>query len=110
MTNLTKRWKRLHVVSSERACRIAAEIKNSLSVQEEGQVICDIDVSFDATYMTRGHMSKVGVPTVTGCETGKVLDTDSRSKFASPVITWTHKTQPLRGIATGRQNRRVSAH
>ena len=97
-------------MSSERACRIAAEIKNSLSVQEEGQVICDTDVSFDGGYMTRGLSPRVGVPAVIGCETGKVLDTDSRSKFASPVITWTHKTQPLRGIATGRQNRRVSAH
>ena len=54
----------------QKSMQDAAKIKHSLAVQEEGQVNCDIDVSFGGTYMTRGHTSKVGVPTVIGRETG----------------------------------------
>ena len=60
--------------------RVSFEIEHSLAVQE-GQVICDIRVSLDGTHTTRGDRSKVGVPTVTGCESGKVLNTGSRSKL-----------------------------
>jgi hypothetical protein len=31
----------------------------------------DADVSFDGTYMTRGHMSTIGVATAVGLKTGK---------------------------------------
>ena len=61
--------------------RAAAETEYNLAEEEKNKVIRQIDVSFDGTYMTRGHTSKVGVVTLIGCETGKALGTDSeRSK------------------------------
>ena len=38
--------------------------------------------------MTRGHSSNVGVATVIGCATGKVLDTGTRSKVCKSCDVW----------------------
>ena len=51
-------------------------------------MICDTDVSFDGGYMTRGLSPRVGVPAVIGCETGKVLNTGSRSKICKYCEYW----------------------
>ena len=58
----------------------AVETEYNLAKEEKNKVMRLIDVSFDRIYMTHGHTSKVGVATLIGCETGKALDTDSKSK------------------------------
>lgn len=77
----------------KKSMQAAAKLEHSLAVVEEDQVLCDIDVSFDGTYMTRGHTSKVGVATLIGCETGKVLDTGSRSKVCKSCDYWSKQDQ-----------------
>ena len=57
----------------------------------------NIDVSSDGTWMTRGHSSKVGF--VIGMDTGKVLDTESRSKVCKSCDYWSkqdHNTNRYR--------------
>ena len=51
-------------------------------------LVSDIDVSIDGTYMTRGHASRIGVSTVIGCRTGKVLDTGSLSNTCKGCDPW----------------------
>ncbi|KAK3758696.1 hypothetical protein RRG08_056736 [Elysia crispata] len=51
----------------------------------------NIDVSVDGTYMTRGHSSIVGVVTLIGCVTGKVLDTGTLSKTCKSCDYWNSK-------------------
>ena len=46
----------------------------------EGYNIRSCDISCDGTWMTRGRSSKIGVTSVIGCSTGKVLDTETLSK------------------------------
>ena len=48
----------------------------------------NIDVSADGTWMTRGYSSKVGVTSVIGQVTGKVLDTEVRSKVCKSCDYW----------------------
>ncbi|XP_068237024.1 uncharacterized protein [Palaemon carinicauda] len=48
-------------------------IENKLAIPDENGVI-DIDVSFDGTWLSRGHKSHVGVGFVIDVFTGKVLD------------------------------------
>jgi hypothetical protein len=67
--------------------REAAEIEYSLA-EDSGDRIRDIDISFDGTYMTRGFSSNVGVAVVIGCQTGKVLDTGTRSKVCKSCEYW----------------------
>lgn len=59
-----------------------------VSVDEEDPAPHDIDVSVDGTWMTRGYSSKVGVTTVLGQVTGKVLDTQVKSKVCKSCDFW----------------------
>ena len=59
-----------------------------VSIDEEEQAPHDIDVSVDGTWMTRGYSSKVGVTTVLGQVTGKVLDTQVKSKVCKRCDFW----------------------
>ena len=59
----------------------------------------NIDVSSDGTWMTQGHSSKVEVVTTIGMDTGKVLDTESRSKVCKSCDYWSkqdHNTNRYR--------------
>lgn len=47
----------------------------------EASQSCDVVVSGDGTWKTRGHSSKVGVCSVIGIETGKVIDVEVLSNF-----------------------------
>ena len=58
----------------------AAKIEREMAEPIEGEAVRDIDVSVDGTWMTRGHSSKVGVTSLIGCVTGKVLDAGVLSK------------------------------
>ena len=44
--------------------RAAAETEYNLAEEEKNKLIRQIEVSFDGTYMTRGHTSEVGVATL----------------------------------------------
>ena len=55
---------------------------------DDGSAPHDIDVSVDGTWMTRGYSSKVGVTTVLGQVTGKVLDTQVKSKVCKSCDYW----------------------
>ena len=48
----------------------------------------NIDVPADRTWMTRGYSSKVGVTSVIGQVTGKVLDTEVKSKVFKSCDYW----------------------
>lgn len=48
----------------------------------------DIIVSGDGTWKTRGHTSRVGVCTVIGDRTGKVLDTEVLSNYCKSCDSW----------------------
>ncbi|GFO24501.1 hypothetical protein PoB_005100600 [Plakobranchus ocellatus] len=52
-----------------------------LADQDEDDVHLNEDVSVDGMWMMRGRSSKIGVTTVMGCETGKVLATNALSKI-----------------------------
>ncbi|GFN77291.1 hypothetical protein PoB_000379700 [Plakobranchus ocellatus] len=69
---------------------MANEAKNEfiLADQNEDDVHRNVDVLVDGTWMTRGHSSKIGVTTVIGCETGKVLDTNTLSKICKSCEHW----------------------
>lgn len=47
-----------------------------------------IDVSGDGTWKTRGHTSRIGVCTVIGDKTGKVIDTEVLSSFCKSCDVW----------------------
>ena len=71
----------------------AAETVYNFAEGEKNKLIRQIDVSFDRTYMTHGHTSRVGVGTLTGYETGKALDTDSKSKSYQSCDYWNKKNK-----------------
>lgn len=48
----------------------------------------NIDVSNDGTWMTKGHTSNVGLCTTIGLETGKVLDTEVKTKVCKSCQYW----------------------
>ncbi|KAA0203452.1 hypothetical protein HAZT_HAZT002469 [Hyalella azteca] len=48
---------------------------------QEGDEFLDLDVSFDGTWMTRGHKSHIGIGCVIELETGFVLDFEVLSNF-----------------------------
>lgn len=48
----------------------------------------DIHVSSDRTWMTVGHSSKIGAVTTIGMNTGKVLDTEVKSKMCKSCEYW----------------------
>ena len=66
----------------------AAETEYNLAEEEKNKLIRQIEVSFDGTYMTRGHTSEVGVATLIGYETSKALDMDSKSKSCESCDYW----------------------
>jgi hypothetical protein len=47
-----------------------------------------IDVSSDGTWMTRGHTSNVGLTTTIGMYSGKVIDTQCKSKKCKSCQYW----------------------
>ena len=48
----------------KKSMRAAAETEYNLAEEEKNKLIRQIEVSFDGTYMTRGHTSEVGVATL----------------------------------------------
>lgn len=46
-----------------------------------GEGLLDIDVSYDGTWMTRGHKSHIGVGFVVECNTGFVLELEVLSNY-----------------------------
>ena len=67
--------------------KCAAKTEYSIA-EDNGSELRDIDVSVDGTYMTRGHSSNVGVSTAVGLESGKVLDTGTKSKLCKSCEYW----------------------
>lgn len=47
-----------------------------LGVLPDENGILDVDVSFDGSWLTRGHKSHIGIGTVIECNTGLVLDSE----------------------------------
>ena len=50
-------------------------------------------ISVDGTYMTREHSSNIGILTVIGLKTGKVIDTGARSKLCKSWEYWEKQDQ-----------------
>lgn len=50
-----------------------------------------IDISGDGTWKTRGHTSRIGVCTVIGDKTGKVIDIEVLSSFCKACDVWKSK-------------------
>lgn len=82
-----------------RCMKAAAGIEFSLVDHAEGGDTSprDIDTSLDGTFLTRGFSSKIGVVTAIGCATGKVIDTEVRSKVCKGCDSWSKKknTHPI---------------
>ena len=79
--------------------KLAAETEYTRACEIKDDMKRNIDVSSDGTWMTRGHSSKVGVVTTIGMDTGKVLDTESRSKICKSCEYWSkqdHNTDRYR--------------
>ena len=55
----------------------------------------DISVSCDGTWLTRGHSSQLGVCTVIGAKSGKVLDTEVLSLSCKSCQRWQNKTDTI---------------
>ena len=53
----------------------------------------NIDASIDGSYLTKGFSSKIGVVTAIGCVTGKVLDTETKSKVCKGCDMWAKKRE-----------------
>ena len=56
------------------------EEDDASAVPRDETTPCDIEISVDGTWMTRGYSSKVGAVTTIGLITGKALDTEVGSK------------------------------
>lgn len=67
---------------SEKSMKCAAEEEKELTGSS------DIIVSGDGTWKTRGHTSRVGVCTVIGDKTGKVIDTEVLSTYCKACDSW----------------------
>ncbi|KAK7104241.1 hypothetical protein V1264_018995 [Littorina saxatilis] len=50
--------------------------------------VTSVPISCDGSWMTRGHSSTVGATTIIGLETGKVLDTEVKSKKCKSCQCW----------------------
>ncbi|GBM41025.1 hypothetical protein AVEN_180933-1 [Araneus ventricosus] len=60
---------------------VAIESMKKVADEEVAAVdSADITVSGDGTWKTRGHTSQIGVCTVIGAKTGKIIDVDVLSK------------------------------
>ena len=66
----------------------AGKKEYNLAERVKGDKVRNIDVSCDGSWMTPGHSSMVGAATVIGCQTGKVLDTGTRSKTCKSCEHW----------------------
>ena len=66
----------------------AAEREYAQADQIENYEVRDIDVSSDGSWMTPGHLSKVGIVTTIGCKTGQVMDVGTRSKVCKSCQVW----------------------
>lgn len=70
--------------------------KDELGIEPDADGVLNIDVSFDGTWMTRGHRSKVGVSFVIECNTGIVVDFEVLSSFCHGcVILESKKTKNI---------------
>lgn len=67
----------------KRATQAVAEKSMQTAAKEEGEISGNsrICVSGDGTWKTRGHTSKIGVCSIIGADTGKVLDVEVLSSF-----------------------------
>ena len=70
----------------------AAEEEFKLAKEIEGESVRDIDVSVDGSWMTKGHTSNIGTTSLIGCNSGKVLDTETKSKVCKSCEYWTNRT------------------
>lgn len=74
--------------------KIALESKSNAAQQEAFETGSnDIIVSGDGSWKTRGHTSRIGVCTLIGDRTGKVIDTEVLSSFCKACDSW----KPRRG-------------
>ena len=96
--SLSKRLNKAVVAVQEKSMKEAAAIEYSLAEQKplstadsdeeddasavprDETTPCDIEISVDGTWMTRGYSSKVSAVTPIGLITGKALDTEVGSK------------------------------
>lgn len=60
--------------------------ENELDIPPKEDGILNIDVSFDGTWMTRGHRSKIGVAFVIECYTGTVIDFEVLSSYCHSCV------------------------
>lgn len=76
-----------------RASRDAAveSMKRGASEEAIKSNSCDITVSGDGTWKTRGYTSQIGVCTVIGAETGKVIDVEVLSSSCKTCDLWKDK-------------------
>jgi hypothetical protein len=65
------------------ATQVVAEKSMKTASSEEKEITgsSDVRISGDGTWKTRGHTSKVGVCSVIGSESGKVIDVEVLSSF-----------------------------
>ncbi|KAK3777265.1 hypothetical protein RRG08_013467 [Elysia crispata] len=70
----------------------AAEEEFKLAKEIEGEPVRDIDVSVDGSWMTKGHTSNIDATSLIGCNSGKVLDTETKSKVCKSCEYWTNRT------------------
>ncbi|KAK3793476.1 hypothetical protein RRG08_003315 [Elysia crispata] len=70
----------------------AAEEEFKLAKEIEGESVRDIDVSVDGSWMTKGHTSNIGATSLIGCNSGKVLDTETKSKVCKSCEYLTNRT------------------
>lgn len=69
----------------------ATAVESMIKATEEEVQMCgstDITVSGDGTWKTMGHTSQIGVCTVIGADTGKVLDVDILSLSCKGCESW----------------------
>ncbi|GFU43235.1 uncharacterized protein TNCV_1566841 [Trichonephila clavipes] len=68
----------LHMISTEKSLNdVRSQVK---SAYQSNSAITDIDVTFDCTWLTRGHSSQIGVGCVIDFLTGFVMDLEIMSK------------------------------
>ena len=69
---------------SSKQCAAKEEVKATGSA--------DIIISGDGTWKTRGHTSRVGICTIIGDKTGKIIDTEVLSSYCKSCDTWKGKS------------------
>ncbi|KAK3889271.1 hypothetical protein Pcinc_006716 [Petrolisthes cinctipes] len=79
-----------------------------LDVAPDNDGILNIEVVFDATWMTRGHSSLIGVGAVIEAHTGFVLDGHAFSKYCNAFIYWDRKVKENKKLIAKYKNWKAS--